>query len=456
MAVTGGTISVGTGDGVSSVTFNHTVVAGDNLIVVYVAHQRTANLDAVSTVKWKPGDGDEQSFTKKGSVTNAAAGVRIDLWYLHAPVQASDQITVTLTGGVTPSVRVIAAAKNFAGTVNSGDPFRSINSGTGSSSSVSLSVSSDVADLVIDLLGLANASGTISPDSGQTSEFGARVGTAPPFGSGATDGRGSSEPGAASVTMGWSWTGTFGYAYGVGSLQAAASQTLSPTGIASAEAFGTPKLVIVIFPSGIPSAEAFGTATLAASIAVDPTGIPSAEAFGTALLEQEAGTLILVGGIPSEEVFGIAFLRGGFIAVSLKKRIRDKLIETAQLGTFIEVDYDDAGVIQQGLQVQPASITANEVSGAYQIADRHGRARRQARARWLWELRLRFHQEVISELFEHAWLRDPPIIPRDDADVEPQQATLLLLDSGYNHPPEQGASNGTELVFSVNAELSAV
>jgi len=55
-----------------------------------------------------------------------------------------------------------------------------------------------------------------------------------------------------------------------------------PAAIASAEAFGTPKLQLYIIPDAIASMEAFGTPALALIVAIN--GIASAEEFGTAWL----------------------------------------------------------------------------------------------------------------------------------------------------------------------------
>src|SRR5436190_10712109 len=45
-------------------------------------------------------------------------------------------------------------------------------------------------------------------------------------------------------------------------LVAAAPQTVSPTGIASGEAFGSPTVTLKVTPDGIASAEAFGSPTI--------------------------------------------------------------------------------------------------------------------------------------------------------------------------------------------------
>lgn len=88
---------------------------------------------------------------------------------------------------------------------------------------------------------------------------------------------------------------------------------IRPTGIASAEAFGTAAVDLTINPSGIASAEAFGTPTVEISTAqnIDPTGIASAEAFGMLSVD----LTINPSGIASAEAFGTAVIDQPYIDV---------------------------------------------------------------------------------------------------------------------------------------------
>lgn len=102
----------------------------------------------------------------------------------------------------------------------------------------------------------------------------------------------------------------------------AAGITLSPTAIASDEAFGSAKELLTLLGSGIISAEAFGSARQI--FLLSPSGIASLEVFGTAkeilalILSgvasgeaigshsiQTAGNVIQPGGIVSAEAFGV-------------------------------------------------------------------------------------------------------------------------------------------------------
>lgn len=80
--------------------------------------------------------------------------------------------------------------------------------------------------------------------------------------------------------------------------------TASPTGIASAEVFGTVAAVLSLFvsPAGIASSEAFGTPAASATLTVSPAGIASAEVLGSPTI---SATLVATpGSIASAEAFG--------------------------------------------------------------------------------------------------------------------------------------------------------
>lgn len=85
-----------------------------------------------------------------------------------------------------------------------------------------------------------------------------------------------------------------------------------PSGIASAEAFGTPTVAFgdaTVAPSGIASTEAFGAPAVGLTGTISPSGIPSGEAFGAATVTPGAVTLAPAG-IGSAEAFGTAWING--------------------------------------------------------------------------------------------------------------------------------------------------
>ncbi len=81
------------------------------------------------------------------------------------------------------------------------------------------------------------------------------------------------------------------------------SLSISPSGIASGEAFGTAKVSLTIATTGIASAEVLGDPTVTAlPPQIVPAGIASEEAFGTHTVT--AGIPVIPAGISSAEVFG--------------------------------------------------------------------------------------------------------------------------------------------------------
>jgi endonuclease/exonuclease/phosphatase family metal-dependent hydrolase len=93
-----------------------------------------------------------------------------------------------------------------------------------------------------------------------------------------------------------------------------ALQVISPTGLASALAFGSPTLVqtgLTISPTGLVSGLAFGTAKVNQHIVA--SGIASAEAFGTPEINQSIGVV----GVPSGVAFGTAKVNQAVVAASV-------------------------------------------------------------------------------------------------------------------------------------------
>lgn len=85
-----------------------------------------------------------------------------------------------------------------------------------------------------------------------------------------------------------------------------AGQTISPSGIATAEAFGTAQLNLTLLMTGVASAEAFGAHKVIIDQFVQPPGIASAQAFGVPLITYDQ--VVLTAGIGSAEAFGSASL----------------------------------------------------------------------------------------------------------------------------------------------------
>ncbi len=108
----------------------------------------------------------------------------------------------------------------------------------------------------------------------------------------------------------FSWTTSRGWATAIATFKAAAAgaaQTISPTGVASAEALGSPTLtvgVVSVSPTAIASGELVGTAAVSPGpVTITTVGVASAEAFGTVFLGA-ASQAIGATGVASSQGFG--------------------------------------------------------------------------------------------------------------------------------------------------------
>ncbi len=129
---------------------------------------------------------------------------------------------------------------------------------------------------------------------------------------------------------------------------------LSPTAIASAEAFGSHTLssIVALAPSGIATAEAFGTNVITVGgVTISPSGISSGEVFGSHIISQAGGTqTVLVNGIPSDEAFGSHLINAGTIIVT-------------PTGIASQEGFGTASVLRGTVVIFPNGIPSGELFG---------------------------------------------------------------------------------------------
>lgn len=133
--------------------------------------------------------------------------------------------------------------------------------------------------------------------------------------------------------------------------------SITPSGLSSAEAFGTAVIgrgAVSITPNGIASAEAFGTAVLSSLYTITANAIATAEAFGTAVLSTGAVS-VLPSGIATTEAIGAAVLSNGFAILPLS-------IESLEaLGNPV--------LTVGNVTILPAGIASSETIGAVIVGD---------------------------------------------------------------------------------------
>ncbi len=172
----------------TSFTFSHTTGTGaDRLLLVGVSMR--AGAEHVNSVTYAG-----NSLTLVGAQSNGA-NTRMEIWRLVNPPTAANNVVVTLSA----SGRAVIGAATFTG-VDQTTPLGTFASATGSSTTPSVAVSSAVGELVFDTVSNAAGQTSMTPGTNQTERWDVDSG-----GNSTSDvrGGGSTEAGAASVTMSW-------------------------------------------------------------------------------------------------------------------------------------------------------------------------------------------------------------------------------------------------------------
>lgn len=196
---TSGAPSVGK---VASHSWLHTVGSGSNRILVVGVSLRKHDM-AISSITY----GGAGGFVFAGTQIGGGADHRVEIWYKLDPVPGTASIAITLSGGA--NVEVVGGAASFTG-VSQTDPARAFVGAQGSSQTPSVTVLSANGEVVIDVLSISGDTGSVSLGANQTERWRGSTGS----GDGNEFGAGSTEPGAASVTMSWSFGNSNKWAIG--------------------------------------------------------------------------------------------------------------------------------------------------------------------------------------------------------------------------------------------------
>jgi hypothetical protein len=151
-----------------------------------------------------------------------------------------------------------------------------------------------------------------------------------------------------------------------GSHNVAKDQVVEPGGVASAEALGTPKVNLEVQPSGVGSAEALGTPKV--NLTVEPSSIAGAEAFGSHSIIMEQ--FVEPGGIESAEALGeptAAFVVqpsgvAGAEAFGTHNVAKEQFVEPGGVASE-----EALGTPQVNLTVEPSSIAGGEAFGTHSV-----------------------------------------------------------------------------------------
>lgn len=197
-----------------SFTFSHTVTAGTDCLSVRVGGW--FNTGQVSGVTY-----GGVAMTNVGRTNNATGNDHAEVWRLLSPASGAANVVMTITVSVDG---LLIRADNLTG-VNAAAPTGTYVSATGSTGNPSVVVTASSGDLVFDALGADNsAGGTLVVDASQAQQFNAvRNGEW---------GAGSSETGAASVTMSWARSTNSTWALGSVAFKASGGGGATPSRLA--------------------------------------------------------------------------------------------------------------------------------------------------------------------------------------------------------------------------------
>ena len=220
MAIAFDAATTGTAANAASLTFSHTVGAGgvDRFLTVGVSFQNRV----VNGVTYAG-----TAMVSVGTLQNGVA--RMHLWQLVAPATGANNVVITMSGG---GVAIVGIAVSYTG-VHQTTSLGTFASASGNSTAVTVDIASAVNDLVIDCVGTDGAgTPTLTVGAGQTQRGNADAGN--------TLGAGSTEPGAATVTMSWTRSAAAVWATGGVSIKPAAGGTQFTQAVTGALSFSGP------------------------------------------------------------------------------------------------------------------------------------------------------------------------------------------------------------------------
>ena len=186
----------GAGNPGNSLTWSHTISGSNRILIVGVSINNSAGQTVLN-----PGGvtyaGSPLTLIGVGSRANA----RVEMWYLVAPATGTNNVVVTLSAGAT--ARFVVGAVSFTN-VDQTSPLGTFQSATNNTATASVTVTSVPGELVVGVLAKRNSNEGATVGAGQT-EYWNRV-TSNATATSNEWGAGSTEQGAASVIISWTFS----------------------------------------------------------------------------------------------------------------------------------------------------------------------------------------------------------------------------------------------------------
>ena len=155
-------------------------------------------------------------------------------------------------------------------------------------------------------------------------------------------------------------------------------QTITATGIASAEAFGSAALApgsVAVSPTGLASGEAFGTAALSSLYAIVATAVATGEAHGASVVTPGA-VAITPTGVATGEAHGASVVAPGSVAIAptgittaeaFGAAVIDSLISLVPTGISTGEAFGGATVSTGTVTLSPTGIATDEALGSHSV-----------------------------------------------------------------------------------------
>ena len=238
----------------TTLAWSHTVGLGANrLLLVGVSINSGTTVSGITF--------GAQALTLVGAQNGQATQTRVEIWRLIAPNSGSATVTVTMSAAAVFG----GGATSFAD-VDQGTPLGTFASAGNNTTTPSITLASAAGELVFDTVGARGDATTLTVGAGQTQQWNYATGSTPND----VIGGGSTEPGAASVTMSWTEGSAVGRSWAIGAVP------IKPAGVPPTATF-TPTFTFTFTPTATatPTDTATPTPTNTATATPTDTATPS-------------------------------------------------------------------------------------------------------------------------------------------------------------------------------------
>ena len=193
--------STGQAANAAAVTVSHTTSGSERLMLVGISVVDSSGPPAVTSVTY---NGDALTFVGSRATTGGGNTARVDIWQLVAPDVGTHNLTVNFSSA--PDGATVGVT-TYTG-VNQVTPLEAFGAANANGTTGSATIVSDVGQLVFAAIVVDATDQDLVPGAGQTERWDLF-----PAGA-AANGGGSTEAGAASVAMSWSWSSSARWAIG--------------------------------------------------------------------------------------------------------------------------------------------------------------------------------------------------------------------------------------------------